>query len=115
MLDIIKELGLTAANVDDYEDTETVSQLIVPFASEQDEVYQTAAWVASLHQGAQKIRYCSNPVPMVECRVYAHVEKLFSLACPSSKVGSATAENEFFETRSGRAEGRCDKINYYGW
>ena len=48
-MEIIKELGLTATNVDDYEDTEQISRLIAPFGAVEDDVYPTAAWVGALH------------------------------------------------------------------
>lgn len=51
VIDIIKELDLTPANVDDYEATEAITGLIFPFAGkEEDEVYQTASWVSKLHE-----------------------------------------------------------------
>lgn len=48
-MEIVKELDLTAKNVDNYEDTEQISRLIAPFGSIEDNVYQTAAWVGTLH------------------------------------------------------------------
>ena len=48
-VEIVRELGLTAQNVADYEDTELVSSLIAPFGTKNDEVYETAAWVSDLH------------------------------------------------------------------
>ena len=52
---IVKELGLTAKNVDDYEDTEIISRLIAPFGSMEDDVYQTAVWVSNLHVGIRHL------------------------------------------------------------
>lgn len=57
-VEIVKELGITARNADDYEDTEIISRLIVPFGSRGDDVYQTAAWVSNLHtERSQDARY----------------------------------------------------------
>ncbi len=57
-MEIVKELGITARNADDYEDTEIISRLIVPFGSREDDIYQTAAWVSNLHMGrSQGDRY----------------------------------------------------------
>ncbi|MBI4495812.1 MAG: hypothetical protein HY697_02650 [Deltaproteobacteria bacterium] len=50
-VDIVQELQLNPRNVDDYECTEAISGLIAPFASRQDDVYQTASWISGLHQG----------------------------------------------------------------
>lgn len=49
--DIIDELSLTTANLDDYECTEVISDLIAPFAMKEDEVYQVASWISGLHEG----------------------------------------------------------------
>ena len=51
VVDIVKELRLTPANVDEYENTEVISALIAPFGLRKDEVYQTASWVSGLHEG----------------------------------------------------------------
>ncbi len=57
-VEIVKELGITARNADDYENTEIISRLIVPFGSREDDIYQTAAWVSNLHTGrSQDDRY----------------------------------------------------------
>ena len=50
----MEELGLTPANVDDYEATEVISRLIVPFTVKEEKVYQTAAWMASLHENMRQ-------------------------------------------------------------
>lgn len=47
---IVRELELTPANVDDYEATETISGIIAPLCSREEEIYQTAAWVSKLHE-----------------------------------------------------------------
>lgn len=62
-VDIVKELRLTPANVDDYECTETISGMIAPFGNKEDEVYQAASWISGLHQGSrtnQDERYQSH-------------------------------------------------------
>jgi hypothetical protein len=48
-VEIVRELGITAQNLADYEDTELICSLIAPFGSRADEIYQTAAWVSDLH------------------------------------------------------------------
>ncbi len=53
-IEIVKELSLTAQNVDDYEETEVISRLITPFGSREDDAYQTAAWVSNLHMGMSR-------------------------------------------------------------
>lgn len=53
-VEIVNELGITARNADDYEDTEVISRLIAPFGSSEDDVYQTAAWVSNLHMGMSR-------------------------------------------------------------
>ena len=50
VIKIVKELSLTPANVDTYEATETISDIIAPLCSREEEVYQTAAWIAKLHE-----------------------------------------------------------------
>lgn len=50
-VEVVKELGLTAGNADDYEATEVISGLIAPFGSREDEVHGTAAWISDLHEG----------------------------------------------------------------
>ena len=61
--EIVAELSLNASNVADYEDTELISSLIVPFGPREDDVARTAAWIASLHteagQGALDEQYQS--------------------------------------------------------
>ncbi len=52
---IVKELGITAQNADDYEDTERISRLIAPFGASEDDVYPTAAWVSGLHMGLRQL------------------------------------------------------------
>ena len=52
-IDIVKELHLTQANVDDYECTETFPKFIAPLGLREDEVYQTAAWVTTLNDSQQ--------------------------------------------------------------
>lgn len=47
--EIMKELSVTTANVNDYEDTETISGIIAPLCSKEEEVSQTATWVSKLH------------------------------------------------------------------
>ncbi len=47
--EIVKELALTAKNVNDYEDTEIISGIIAPFDTRDDDVYQAAVWISSLH------------------------------------------------------------------
>jgi len=54
-MEIVKELDLTAKNVDNYEDTEQISRLIAPFGSIEDNVYQTAAWVGALHMSQHNL------------------------------------------------------------
>ncbi len=57
VVDIIKELRLTPSNVDDYEATETVSGMIAPFGlKETNRVYQTAAWISSLHEDQPRVK-----------------------------------------------------------
>ncbi len=53
-VEIIKELGITARNAVDYEDTEVISRLIAPFGSSEDDVYRTAVWVSNLHMGMSR-------------------------------------------------------------
>ncbi len=48
-VEIIKELKLTARNLNDYENTELISTIICPFGSRTDEVYNAAAWISDLH------------------------------------------------------------------
>jgi uncharacterized protein YoxC len=48
-VEIVKELGLTVQNLDDYENTELICDFIAPFGSQEDEVFQTAVWEAALH------------------------------------------------------------------
>ncbi len=55
-VDIVKELRLSPANVDDYEITETMSGIIAPFGLKEDEVYQAASWVSSLHDDNPRVR-----------------------------------------------------------
>ena len=55
-VDIVKELRLSPANVDDYEITETISGIIAPFGLKEDEVYQAASWVSSLHDDNPRVR-----------------------------------------------------------
>ena len=50
-VDIVQELHLTLANVDDYECTEAISSIIAPFGLKEDGVYQTASWISALHEG----------------------------------------------------------------
>ncbi len=59
-VEIIKELGLTAQNVDDYEETEVISCLIAPFGSREDEAYQTAAWVSNLHMSMRQLDFAQR-------------------------------------------------------
>jgi len=47
---IINELQLTPANLDDYECTEVISEIIAPFALRDDEVFETASWISGMHQ-----------------------------------------------------------------
>lgn len=54
--EIVTELQLTPANVDDYECTETISGLIAPFGIKDDEVYQVASWISSLHQDNPRVK-----------------------------------------------------------
>ncbi|MBI4180319.1 MAG: hypothetical protein HY528_00125 [Chloroflexi bacterium] len=51
-VDILKELHLTPANVDDYECAEAISGMIAPFGLEEDEVYHVASFISGLHGGA---------------------------------------------------------------
>lgn len=64
VLDIISELRVTPNNVDDYEFTESIAGLIAPFGVQEDETYQTAAWISDLHKGSRafdpEIRYQSH-------------------------------------------------------
>ena len=53
-VDIVKELRLTPANVDDYEATETVSGFIAPFGLRGDGVFRAASWISDLHQGVNR-------------------------------------------------------------
>ncbi|MBI3931097.1 MAG: hypothetical protein HY325_03645 [Chloroflexi bacterium] len=55
-LEIVKELRLTPANVDDYECTETISDMIAPFGNKEDEVYRAASWISGLHEGGRSNR-----------------------------------------------------------
>lgn len=55
IVEIVKELCLTAQNADDYEATEVISGIIAPFGSKEDDVYQAAAWVSSLHMGMRRL------------------------------------------------------------
>ena len=48
-VDIVKELHLSPSNVDDYECTEAISAIIAPFGAREDDAYQIASWVSSLH------------------------------------------------------------------
>ena len=53
--EIVEELALTARNVDDYEDTETISGIIAPFDTrEDDDVYQAAVWISGLHMAVPR-------------------------------------------------------------
>lgn len=45
----IVKVGLTAQNVDGYENTELICDFIAPFGSQEDEVCQTVVWEADLH------------------------------------------------------------------
>lgn len=54
--EIVAELQLTPANVDDYECTETISGSIAPFGIKEDEVYQVASWVSGLHDDNPQAR-----------------------------------------------------------
>lgn len=56
-VEIVKELGLTAQNLDDYENTELICDFIAPFGSQEDEVYQTAVWEADLHLGMPRLNH----------------------------------------------------------
>ena len=48
-VEIVKELQLTAQNLNDYENTELISTIICPFGSRTDEVFRAAAWISDLH------------------------------------------------------------------
>lgn len=52
--EIVQELKLKPDNVDDYECTEAISAMIVPFTSRQDDVFQTASWISGLHEGVSQ-------------------------------------------------------------
>ncbi|MBI4288969.1 MAG: hypothetical protein HY671_11140 [Chloroflexi bacterium] len=52
--DILRDLKITAQNVDDFEATEVISGIIAPFGSREDDVIRTAAWVSRLHDGARQ-------------------------------------------------------------
>ena len=67
VVDIVKELRLTPANVDEYENTEVISALIAPFGLRKDEVYQTASWVSGLHEGVPQ----ANPAERYQAHVCA--------------------------------------------
>jgi len=54
-VEIVKELGITVQNTDDYEETEIISRFIASFGAIEDEVYQTAAWVSYLHIGTRQL------------------------------------------------------------
>ncbi len=61
--EIVKELGLTAANVDDYENTEIIARFIAPFGAADDEVYETAVWTSKLHMSMSQLnQYKRNQV-----------------------------------------------------
>ncbi len=49
--EVVKELALTAKNAADYEDTEIISGIIAPFDARDEDVYQAAIWISSLHMG----------------------------------------------------------------
>lgn len=66
--EIVKELGLTTANVDDYEDTERIGRFIAPFGAADDEVYKTAVWTSKLHMGMGRLNQSE--------RYQAHVRAL---------------------------------------
>ncbi|MBI4303281.1 MAG: hypothetical protein HY665_02950 [Chloroflexi bacterium] len=55
-VEIVDELGLTAGNVDDYEDIEIISRFIAPFGTVEDKVYETAAWVSGLHLSIPRLK-----------------------------------------------------------
>ena len=54
-MEIVEELGLTAQNVADYEDTELISSIIAPFGVVDDDAYQAAAWISHLHIGMGQV------------------------------------------------------------
>ncbi|MDP2730226.1 MAG: hypothetical protein Q8O55_07080 [Dehalococcoidales bacterium] len=58
--EIVTELQLTPANVDDYECTETISGFFAPFGSKEDEIYKAASWISGLHEGRRKEQYQSH-------------------------------------------------------
>jgi hypothetical protein len=49
--EVVKELALTSKNVADYEDTEIISGIIAPFDARDEDIYQAAIWISSLHMG----------------------------------------------------------------
>ncbi|MBI4331733.1 MAG: hypothetical protein HY673_10680 [Chloroflexi bacterium] len=53
---IVHELEITPENAADYEDTEIICRLIAPFAPKDGVVFETAAWVATLHSAPRKGR-----------------------------------------------------------
>ena len=55
-VEIVKELGLSPSNVDDYECTETISGMIAPLGLREDEVFRTASWVSGLHEDNLQVR-----------------------------------------------------------
>ncbi len=58
--EIVKELALTAKNVDDYENTEIISGIIAPVDTRDDDVYQAAAWISGLHMAVPRWKEPSN-------------------------------------------------------
>lgn len=66
VVEVVKELGLTVHNADDYEATEIISGLIAPFGSRDDEIYQTAGWISGLHT--------DTPSSRREVQYQAHVK-----------------------------------------
>jgi len=56
--EIARELGLTAENAVDYENTEIIAGIIAPFGAIDDDAYETAVWTSKLHMDmAQLGRY----------------------------------------------------------
>ncbi len=55
-VEIIRELGVTPANTEDYEEIESISRFIAPFGAVDDEVYETAAWMSSLHMDMSRLK-----------------------------------------------------------
>lgn len=54
-VEIVKELGLTVQNLDDYEDTELICDFIAPFGRQDDDVFKTAVWEANLHMSMPRL------------------------------------------------------------